>query len=115
MGADGPHRSEETPMASAGTSKDSFGAKGTLDVGGKSYDIHRLGAGTGQGLDVESLPFPLKDLPENLLRPEVGADIPADDIRALAGWDETAQPDNEIQFPPARVIMHDFTGVPRVV
>src|SRR5689334_7320017 len=102
-------------MASAGTSKDSFGAKGTLDVDGKSYEIYRLGAVTGDGLDVDSLPFSLKVLLENLLRTEDGADITADDIRALAGWDETAQPDKEIQFTPARVIMQDFTGVPCVV
>jgi aconitate hydratase len=102
-------------MASAGTSKDSFGAKGTLEVGGSSYEIYRLGAVTGDGLDVDSLPFSLKVLLENLLRTEDGADITADDIRALAGWDETAQPDKEIQFTPARVIMQDFTGVPCVV
>lgn len=102
-------------MASAGTSKDSFGAKGTLEVGGSSYEIYRLDAVTGDGLDVASLPFSLKVLLENLLRTEDGADITADDIRALAGWDETAEPDEEIQFTPARVIMQDFTGVPCVV
>lgn len=98
-------------MASA----DSFGAKGTLDVGDKSYEIYRLGAVEGEGLDVASLPFSLKVLLENLLRTEDGADITADDIKALAGWDETADPDKEIQFTPARVIMQDFTGVPCVV
>src|SRR5690349_20957703 len=96
-------------------SQDSFGAKGTLDVDGKSYEIFRLDAVTGEGLDVASLPFSLKVLLENLLRTEDGADITADDIKALAGWDETAEPDKEIQFTPARVIMQDFTGVPCVV
>ena len=96
-------------------SQDSFGAKSTLDVDGKSYEIFRLDAVTGEGLDVESLPFSLKVLLENLLRTEDGADITADDIKALAGWDETADPDKEIQFTPARVIMQDFTGVPCVV
>ncbi|MEO9323657.1 aconitate hydratase AcnA [Nocardioides sp. C4-1] len=96
-------------------SKDSFGAKSTLDVDGKSYEIFRLDAVKGEGLDVDSLPFSLKVLLENLLRTEDGADITADDIRALAGWDETADPDKEIQFTPARVIMQDFTGVPCVV
>ncbi len=96
-------------------SKDSFGAKSTLDVEGKSYEIFRLDAVTGEGLDVASLPFSLKVLLENLLRTEDGADITADDIKALAGWDETAEPDEEIQFTPARVIMQDFTGVPCVV
>ncbi|RNM16093.1 aconitate hydratase [Nocardioides pocheonensis] len=102
-------------MASAGTSKDSFGAKSTLEVGDASYEIYRLDAVKGDGLDVDSLPFSLKVLLENLLRTEDGADITADDIRALAGWDENAQPDKEIQFTPARVIMQDFTGVPCVV
>ncbi|WP_183092864.1 aconitate hydratase AcnA [Nocardioides stalactiti] len=96
-------------------SKDSFGAKSTLDVDGKSYEIFRLDAVKGDGIDVESLPFSLKVLLENLLRTEDGADITAADIKALAGWDETAQPDKEIQFTPARVIMQDFTGVPCVV
>src|SRR5205085_2267067 len=70
---------------------------------------------TGDGLDVESLPFSLKVLLENLLRTEDGADITADHVRALAGWDADAQPDKEIQFTPARVIMQDFTGVPCIV
>ena len=96
-------------------SKDSFGAKSTLDVEGKSYEIFRLDAVTGEGLDVASLPFSLKILLENLLRTEDGADITADDIKALAGWDADSEPDKEIQFTPARVIMQDFTGVPCVV
>ncbi|NYD41629.1 aconitate hydratase [Nocardioides panaciterrulae] len=99
-------------------SRDSFGAKGTLDVDGKSYEIFRLDAVSGEGLPddaVKSLPFSLKVLLENLLRTEDGADITADDVRALAGWDENADPDKEIQFTPARVIMQDFTGVPCVV
>lgn len=96
-------------------SQNSFGAKSTLDVDGKSYEIFRLDAVQGEGLDVASLPFSLKVLLENLLRTEDGADITADDIKALAGWDETAEPDKEIQFTPARVIMQDFTGVPCVV
>jgi aconitate hydratase len=96
-------------------SKDSFGAQGTLEVGEQSYRIHRLSAVTGDGLDVDSLPYSLKVLLENLLRTEDGADITADDIRALAGWDPEAEPDKEIQFTPARVIMQDFTGVPCIV
>jgi len=96
-------------------SQDSFGAKSTLDVGDTSYQIYRLDAVSGDGLDVASLPFSLKVLLENLLRTEDGADITADDIRALAGWDADADPDKEIQFTPARVLMQDFTGVPCVV
>jgi aconitate hydratase len=96
-------------------SVDSFNALGSLDVGGTSYQIHRLSAVAGEGLDVDSLPYSLKVLLEHLLRTEDGADITADDIRALAGWDPNAQPDKEIQFTPARVIMQDFTGVPCVV
>src|SRR5690349_15299332 len=96
-------------------SQDSFGAKGTLDVDGKSYEIFRLDAVTGEGLDVAGLPFSLKVLLENLLRTEDGADITADDIKALSSWDPKADPSIEIQFTPARVIMQDFTGVPCVV
>jgi len=96
-------------------SVNSFGAKGTLDVNGKSYEIYRLDAVSGRGADVDSLPFSLKVLLENLLRTEDGANITESDILALAGWDSDAEPDKEIQFTPARVIMQDFTGVPCVV
>jgi aconitate hydratase len=96
-------------------SQDSFGAKSALKVGDKDYEIYRLDAVKGEGLDVESLPFSLKVLLENLLRTEDGADITADHIKAIAGWDADAEPDQEIQFTPARVIMQDFTGVPCVV
>ncbi|MEH3033142.1 MAG: aconitate hydratase AcnA [Aeromicrobium erythreum] len=94
---------------------DSFNAKDTLQVGDSSYTYYRLDAVSGDGLDVASLPFSLKVLLEALLRTEDGADITADDIKALAGWDASADPSKEIQFTPARVIMQDFTGVPCVV
>ncbi len=97
------------------TSQDSFGAKSTLDVDGTSYEIYRLDAVSGDGVDVASLPYSLKVLLENLLRTEDGANITADDIRALGAWDADAEPSKEIQFTPARVIMQDFTGVPCVV
>jgi len=92
-------------------SMNSFGAKGTLEVGDASYDVFRLSAVDGS----EKLPFCLKVLLENLLRTEDGANITAGHIRSLAGWDPTAVPDIEIQFTPARVIMQDFTGVPCIV
>jgi aconitate hydratase len=93
----------------------SFGARGVLDAAGKSYRIYRLDALKDQGFDVDSLPFGLKILLENLLRTENGQDITADDIRALANWDPKAGPDREIAFTPARVVLQDFTGVPAVV
>ncbi|RTZ45597.1 aconitate hydratase [Candidimonas sp. SYP-B2681] len=96
-------------------SVDSFGARSVLDVHGKPYEIFRLDAVTGSGLDVASLPYSLKILLENLLRSEDGGDITADDIRALAGWDANAEPNREIAFTPARVVLQDFTGVPAVV
>jgi len=96
-------------------SVDSFNAKDSLQVGDQSYEIYRLDAVTGEGLDVDSLPFSLKVLLEGLLRTEDGADITAEDIKSLAGWDAEADPSKEIQFTPARVIMQDFTGVPCVV
>jgi aconitate hydratase len=102
-------------MGSAPASKDSFAAKATLEVGDRSYEIYRLDAVGGDGLDAASLPYSLKILLENLLRTEDGENITADDIRALAGWDPEAKPSKEIQFTPARVIMQDFTGVPCVV
>ena len=96
-------------------SVDSFKSKDSLQVGDQSYEIYRLDAVTGEGVDVDSLPFSLKVLLEGLLRTEDGADITAADIRSLASWDANAEPSKEIQFTPARVIMQDFTGVPCVV
>ena len=93
------------------SSVDTFGARSTLDVGEASYEVYRLAAVPG----LERLPYSLKVLAENLLRCEDGANITADHIRALAGWDPAAEPDTEIQFTPARVVMQDFTGVPCVV
>ncbi|OZC66681.1 aconitate hydratase [Rhodococcus sp. 06-462-5] len=92
-------------------SNDSFGAKGTLEVGENSYEIFRLSALPG----AEKLPYALKVLAENLLRTEDGANITADHIRSIASWDPSAEPSFEIQFTPARVIMQDFTGVPCIV
>ncbi|HEY4700251.1 MAG TPA: aconitase family protein, partial [Streptosporangiaceae bacterium] len=89
----------------------SFDSRGTLTVGDKQYEIYRLDAVEG----AERLPFSLKILLENLLRTEDGANVTADHVRALAGWDPKAEPDTEIQFSPARVIMQDLTGVPAVV
>ncbi len=93
------------------SSVDTFGSKGTLEVGQKAYEIFRLSAVEG----LERLPYSLKILAENLLRTEDGANITADHVNALASWDPEAEPSTEIQFTPARVIMQDFTGVPCVV
>lgn len=98
-------------MSDNTTGTDSFGAKGTLNVGSDSYQIFRISDLEG----ADTLPFSLKVLLENLLRTEDGTNITADHINALAQWDESAQPDTEIQFTPGRVIMQDFTGVPVVV
>ncbi|TDE50200.1 aconitate hydratase AcnA [Nonomuraea mesophila] len=92
-------------------SANSFGSRDTLRVGDASYEIFRLDAVEGAA----RLPYSLKILLENLLRTEDGANITADHIRALGGWDPKAAPSVEIQFTPARVIMQDFTGVPCVV
>ena len=89
----------------------SFGSRATLAAGGQEHEIHRLDAVAGSA----SLPYSLKVLLENLLRNEDGANITADHISALANWDPKAEPDTEIQFTPARVILQDLTGVPAVV
>src|SRR3954463_14033074 len=92
-------------------SLDTFGAKSELSVGDASYEIFTIDKVEGH----DRLPYSLKVLLENLLRTEDGANITADHIRALGGWDQTADPSVEIQFTPARVLMQDFTGVPCVV
>ena len=92
-------------------SKNSLGRKRNLTVGGKDFEIFDINGIEGSA----DLPFSLKILLENLLRTEDGANITADHIKALAQWDPSIEPDTEIQFTPARVVMQDFTGVPCVV
>ena len=92
-------------------SLNSFGAQTTLEVGGKAYQVFDINRVEG----AKRLPYSLKVLLENLLRTEDGANVTAEHISALGDWDQNAEPDTEIQFTPARVIMQDFTGVPCVV
>jgi aconitate hydratase len=95
-------------------SQNSFGAKRTLEVGERAYEIFHIDA-LQQRFDVARLPYSLKVLLENLLRTEGSGSVAAADIEALAAWDANAQPSREIAFTPARVLMQDFTGVPAVV
>ena len=90
---------------------DSFGAKGNLQVGGQDYEIFRIASVPGS----QRLPFTHKVLLENLLRTEDGANVTREGIASLGNWDPSAEPSEEIQFTPARVVMQDFTGVPVVV
>jgi aconitate hydratase len=92
-------------------SKNSLGRKQNLTVSGKDFEIFDISQVEGAA----NLPFSLKILLENLLRCEDGANITAEHIKALAQWDPSIEPDTEIQFTPARVVMQDFTGVPCVV
>src|SRR3954449_2743388 len=92
-------------------SENSFNARATLSVGGRDLTIYRLDQVDGS----QRLPYSLKVLLENLLRNEDGHNVTADQVRALAAWNPDAEPDTEIQFTPARVVMQDFTGVPCVV
>ena len=97
-------------MSNPGSSSDSFGAKGTLDVDGRSYEIFRLDAVAGRASTSRPLPYSLKVLLENLLRTEDGANITADDIRALAGWDADAEPE---QGDPVHAGPGDHAGLHR--
>src|SRR5690554_1258282 len=93
------------------SSINSFGSKDTLTVGSTDYEIFRLDAVPGS----EKLPFSLKVLLENLLRTEDGKNVTKQQIESVGAWVPTADPDTEIQYTPARVIMQDFTGVPCIV
>ena len=95
-------------------SSDSFGARSTLSVGGREFEIYRLDA-LQDRFDVARLPYSIKVLLENVLRLEDGASVSAADVEAIASWDAAAEPSVEIPFQPARVLMQDFTGVPAVV
>ena len=92
-------------------SKNSLGTKKNLTVAGKDYEIFDISTLAA----AKDLPFSLKILLENLLRTEDGANITVNHIKALAEWDPSIEPDTEIQFTPARVVMQDFTGVPCIV
>jgi aconitate hydratase len=89
----------------------SFGSRAALKVADEEYQVYRLDAVEGS----DTLPFSLKILLENLLRNEDGTNITASHINALAQWDPSKEPDTEIQFTPARVLLQDLTGVPAVV
>ena len=89
---------------------DSFGVARELEVSGKKYRIFDMSK-----LEAKTLPYSLKILLENLLRTEDGANVTSSHIKSIIDWDPKAEPDTEIQFTPARVIMQDFTGVPCVV
>src|ERR1700689_225012 len=92
-----------TPRRRRPMTANSFGSKAALDVAGTSYEIHRLDRVPG----AETLPFSLKVLLENLLRTEDGLNVTAEHARALGEWDPAAEPDTEIPFSPARVLMQD--------
>src|SRR5437764_3481542 len=93
----------------------SFGARATLRVGDRQYEIYRINVLDKQCGSTQHLPYSLRVLLENLLRTENGKSVTQDDIRFLAQWQATAAPSREIAFTPARVLMQDFTGVPAVV
>jgi aconitate hydratase len=95
-------------------SSDSFGARSTLEVSGRDYEVFRLDA-LAERFDVARLPYSIKVLLENVLRLEDGVSVSAADVEAIASWDAAAEPGVEIPFQPARVLMQDFTGVPAVV
>jgi len=94
---------------------DSFGSRSTLAVGGKTYNIWKLAAIEKTFPEAARLPFSLRILLENLLRTENGLSVRKEDIEALARWKPKAEPDREIGFTPARVLLQDFTGVPAIV
>ena len=95
---------------------DSFGAKDTLTVGGRTYDFFRLSALESAGVaDLSRLPYSLKILLENLVRHEDGRSVERADIEALARWNPQHPQAKEIAYRPARVLLQDFTGVPAVV
>jgi aconitate hydratase len=93
----------------------SYGSKAHISVGSSKVELYRLDALLKHKVgDVETLPFSLRILLENLLRYEDGKTVDTDDIQAVAGWDPRKRVDYEVQLRPARVLMQDFTGVPAV-
>jgi aconitate hydratase len=98
------------------TSQDSFQSRVTIHAGGRQAEIHRLDALTRAGFKgIDTLPYSIRVLLENLLRFEDGTTVTREDIEAVANWDPAAVPSTEIAFRPSRVLLQDFTGVPAVV
>ena len=98
------------------TSQDSFQSRVTIHAGGRQAVIHRLDALTRAGFEgIDTLPYSIRVLLENLLRYEDGKTVTREDIEAVANWDPAAVPSTEIAFRPSRVLLQDFTGVPAVV
>ena len=97
-----------------GGTADSFGARATLEVAGRTHEVFRLDA-LQERYDVARLPYTLKILLENLLRHEDGDTVTREDVEAVARWVATDEPSNEISYRPARVLHQDFTGVPAIV
>src|SRR5689334_17633838 len=98
------------------TARDSFQSRATLSMGGRDVTLHRLDAVTQAKVgDVETLPYSIKILLENLLRHEDGRTVTREHVESVAKWDPKATPADEIQLVPARVLLQDFTGVPCVV
>jgi len=93
---------------------DSFATRDHLTVNGQTYTIFSLEK-LGQRYDISKLPYSMKILLENLLRCEDGVSVTKASIEAVAQWDAKQEPDTEIAFMPARVVLQDFTGVPCVV
>jgi aconitate hydratase len=93
---------------------DSFATRDLLSVNGQNYTIFSLNK-LGQQFDISKLPYSMKILLENLLRCEDGVSVTKASIQAVAQWDAGKEPDTEIAFMPARVVLQDFTGVPCIV
>ncbi len=93
----------------------SFGSRAEIAVGSNKVSLYRLDALIkGKVGDVETLPFSLRILLENLLRYEDGKTVNPADVEAVARWNPSQRVDHEVQLRPARVLMQDFTGVPAV-
>ena len=93
--------------------KDSFGARTTLSVDGKKYDIHKLEALERRGFNLSRMPYSIKVMLENVVRREDGMVVNAEQVETVARW-SPKPPEREFSFMPARVLLQDFTGVPVV-
>src|SRR3954465_6079380 len=96
-------------------SVNSFSSRSTLKLGSKEYEIYRLDALDKAGISTKHLPFSLRILLENLLRTEDSRNVTKDEIRAPARWTSKSGPGKELAFPPSRVLLQGFAGVPCIV
>ena len=83
--------------------------------GGQTGKFHSLPQlGKELGVAIERLPVSIRIVLESVLRNCDGKKVTEEHVAQLANWKPNAERVDEIPFVVARVVLQDFTGVPRL-